>query len=428
MKKNLQQGQAVILSIMLLVLISTVIVVRGAGPTKNDAQFARQLFDSNRSALVAESSTEDVTYRVRKALTYDSTETLQIDGFWATTTTVDDPVSGIKTVASVGSVQNSIRKKTVSLMQGDQVNFNFGIQTGTGGISMANSSKVQGNVYSNGPVSGSSNNDIKGSVVSAGASGSVSGIHSTSSVYSHSISNSNVDGDAYYYSAGTISNTTVLGTRYPGSQDKSTTTFPISDDQIAQWESDAEAGGVINSPCPYVISASTTLGPKKINCDMQLKGTTLNVTGPLWIVGNLSFTNSCHLVMSGQLNGSVMLIADKAGDQLVGSNISVGNSCDIKNNGHPGTAIYLISANKSAESGGANSAIDMNNSVSNDAAVYSNHGLININQSGKLYMATGYKLSLAQSAQIVYNTGIADSTFNTGPGGSWNILSWKETQ
>ena len=58
---------------------------------------------------------------------------------------------------------------------------------------MSNSAEVIGNVFSNGPIVGSNSNIVRGDVVSAGPSGLVDGVRATSSVYAHTIRNSEIE-------------------------------------------------------------------------------------------------------------------------------------------------------------------------------------------------------------------------------------------
>ena len=88
----------------------------------------------------------------------------------------------------------------------------------------------------------------------------------------------------------------------------------------------------------------------------------------------------------------------------------------------------MISQNNSAELGGSESAISMDNSASGSVILYAGHGLIDIQNSATLKEVTGYKIKAKNSANIVYNTGLANTLFTSGPGGGYEILNWKETQ
>ncbi|HEY4493388.1 MAG TPA: hypothetical protein VJB98_02110 [Candidatus Paceibacterota bacterium] len=419
-------GQAVIVSVMFLLLVSTVVVARGANPASADSELARELLDSKRSAILAESGAEDVTYRVRSAQSYDNIEVISLDGFYATTTVTDDVDTGVKTVESEGNIKGAIRQKLVELQKGDEVDFNYGVQAGNGGFLMFNSASVVGNIYSNGSVTGAGNL-VQGSVVSATSTGLVDDIHATSSVWSHTINDSTIDGDAYYV---VKTDTSVAGNSYPNSVDKPTTTFPLSEAQLDEWEAVAEAGGVISSPCPYKITTDTTIGPKKINCDLEISNNAVvTLSGMIWINGNLTIKNSSGIYLDESLtNKSIALIAHNLSDETTSSKISLENTTTFYNTNTPGSFLFLISRNRSSADGGAAIAIELKNTASGPVFLYTNYGMIDIGNNTKLKAVTGYLISMKNFSRLQYEDGLESTLFDTGPGGSWNVVSWKETQ
>lgn len=426
-KLNYKGGQAVIVSVMFLLLVSTVVVVRGASPAKSDAQLSRELYESKYAAVLSEATAEDVSYRIRRAMAYDTTESITLGGFSATTTITENISAGTKTLSGVSSVLGAVRKTSLGLMKGDRVSFNYGIQVGNGGFTMANSSSVEGNVYANGTVTGAGNT-IKGTVVSAGPSGLINNIHSTSSAYAHSITNSTVDRDIYYW-------TNKTGTTYGGSNnsnyaDRATSSFPISDALIAEWESEAQTGGTYSGPCPYQIKTNVTIGPLKIPCDLEISnGAKVTLAGHIWVVGNISFKNNGGIYMASALGSKAIgLIADNSANRSTGSIITISNSTTFYNSGTAGSFIFLISGNTSSEGGGATTAIDLSQSASGAVILYTNHGKVDIGQSSQLKSVTGYLISMKNSATLIYDTGLASTVFDTGPGGSWDVTSWQESQ
>jgi len=419
-------GQAVIMAVMFLLLVSMVIVVRGSDPARVDARLARNHFDSGQVAILAEAGSEDVTYRIRRAYPYDANEVLSLGGFSATTTVSDDISTGIKTVSTESSVRGAIRKKKVTLLKGEQVDFNYGVQAGTGGFIMANSAKVIGNVYSNGVVTGAGNT-IQGSVVSADVIGKLDNIHATSSVWAHTVQDSTIDKDAYYQ---VRTNTTVFGSSYPGSVDKPTTTFPISEAQLDAWEAIAEDGGTISSPCPYEIKVDTTIGPKKINCDLEISNSAkITFSGMVWVVGTVTIKNSSGIWLDSSLGAkSVALIADNPANRSSSSRIELQNSTTFHDTGTAGSFLFLVSRNRSIASGGTASAIDLQNTAQGPVFLYTNFGKIAIGNSTKLKAVTGYTISMKNTAELTYDDGLESTLFDTGPGGSWNVKSWKEVE
>lgn len=332
-----------------------------------------------------------------------------------------------KRVTVTGVVPNSARPTATKVVQTnvsidtEVVSFAFGVQAGNGGVFLENSASVRGNVYSNGPVMGQNNNIVRGTVVSAGLAGLISGVHATSSGYAHTISNSTLDGNAYFQ---TISNTTVGGIQYPGSADQSTTTLPISDELIEEWKAAALLGGVHTTPCPYVISTSISLGPKKINCNLTIQGTgnIITLNGPLWVKGNIDIQNSPTIrVSSAQSGRSIPIIADDPSNRLDGSKIEIENSAVFEGTGD-GSYVLFISQNNSAESGGSNEAIEVKNTVSGDLLVYAGHGEIKLDNNSNLSEVTAWRIRAKNSAEVTYETGLGSTLFPAGPGGSWAVV------
>jgi len=415
-----------LMMVIFLTLIALLIISQVSLPAREDIALSKRLLVSKQSSFLSESGLEDVSFRIRKAWMYNLIELLKLNNFTATTSVSSNINTGEKRVTASSLVKDSLRSKSILLTKGDKASFNYAIQTGPGGLSMANSSFIVGNIYSDGPVTGS-NNLVKGSVVSAGPNGIVNGIYATSSVWAHTIQNSTVDGDAYYQS---IANTTVGGTSYPGSPDKATSSFPISESKLEEWKQIAQNGGVINSPCPYRITANVTLGPKKINCDLEISNNPIvSISGPIWVVGDITFKNNSVVKIDSSLGrNSVQLLADNPLNRDTSSRVLIQNSIIFQNSGTTGSYIFLISRNNGGVNNSTVNAIELNNTAQGDVILYTNGGRVSIGNYSKLRSVTGWQISLKNSAQLLYDEGLENSLFDTGPGGSWSVESWKEVE
>lgn len=424
MKKN---GQAVILAVLLFFIGSFIFIVGIAAPVTAHLREVGDLGRSKQSFYLSESSIEDVMYRVMNALSVSPTETLTIDGFAASTSVVDIP--GGKRITANGDTANLIRKSQAEVIEGIGVAFFYGMQSDNGGVFMENFSSVVGNLYSNGPITGQNLNMVYGTVVSAGPSGFLDEVHATGSAYAYEIEDSQIDGNAYYDT--TITNTLVSGNLYPGSPNQATSSLPISDALIDLWKAEAEAGGTITGTCPYQVSSSTTLGPIKINCDLTIDSPTATVTlgGPVWVVGNINMKSGPTIRIDPSLGSkSVPMIAHNPADRITSSKIILENNTVFQGSGTPNTYVLMISQNNSAELGGAQEAIDVKNSATGAFLVYAAHGEIILQNNISLKEVSAYKIHLKNSAQVVYETGLASLLFSSGPGGGFDIDTWKEIQ
>lgn len=417
-----QGGYAVLTAVMFFMFISAIIVSGASSVSYKELKMSKDFGISKKSFFMAESGVEDLSYRAIRGKQYDSSEVLSLDGYFSTTTIAD--LGGLKEITATGTAVKVIRKSKIKLKNNNGVSFHYGVQVGEGGIIMENSAQVIGNVFSNGPIVGLNSNIVKGDIISAGLFGSVAGAHATGTVYAHSISNSNIDKDAYY---ATISNTTVDGMLHPNSPDLATSSLPITDEMIEEWKTAASVS-VINAPCPYEINDDITIGPVKINCDLKIKGNdTIIIAGPIWVNGNIEIENSPVIKLASSLGAnSVAVIADKPSNRTTSSKIELKNSAEFQNSGTEGSYILFVSQNNSAENGGDEKAIVVENSLSGEVLVYAGHGEINIKNGASLREVSGYKIRLGNNTQVIYKTGLANLLFSSGPSGGYSIDGWKE--
>lgn len=425
MKKyqNKKRGNALLISVLFFTVVSSAFIFGISTPILKQVKISKETFDSKKSYYTANGSLEDVVYRINNAKQVSSTETISLNGVYATTTTVD--VSGGKEVTSSANFKDNIRKIKASLVSGDGFAFNYGIQTGLGGFELENSSYVTGNIYSSGPVTGSLNY-IFGNVVSSGSSGLVDDIVSIGNTYAHTIRDSIIFGNAYYT---TKTGTMVFGSSYPNNPDQPDMALPITDTDIEDFKTQALSGGTISSPCPYNITSTVTLGPKKINCDVNISSSAdVTLNGNIWVSGNIVISNSAILRVSSSLSGqSIAIVADNPSNRSTGSTVDVKNTTQFIGSG-TGSFIFLISKNTSASNGGSEEAVSMENSSSGSLVLYAPYGLVTIKNSASLKQVTAYKIKAKNSSNVVYSTGLSSVLFNSGPSGGFDITSVKEVE
>lgn len=383
---------------------------------------------SAQALQLAEAGIEKAVYELNENSSYaGETNTALGEGRFSTTVTaINSSTKLISATAAIANPAVTHRASARVTIDTSVVSFNYGIQAGNGGLSLENTSSIYGNVYASGPIIGAGGNLIRGDVVSTGASGLIYGVHATSSAYAHTIGSSakqtQIDRDVHY--ASVLTNTTVGGVAYPGSADLPAQPLPISDAQIEEWKTQAAAGDVIAGPCPYIIDSETvTLGPAKIACDVQIQGTAVvTLLGPLWVEGTLEIENTTALRIDPSLAGaSIAIVADNPSSPAESGRIILQNSTTYTGAGE-GSYVLLVSQNRSAESGGSTVAIDVKNSATGDLIVYAGHGEIVLQNSVGLAEVTAYKVSLKNSANVVYESGLPSTVFQSGPGASWAFV------
>ena len=425
-KINTTGGQALLIAMIFFLFASMTAILGFARPVIKQIAFASNLQDSVSSIYLTEGLTEDLVYRMKNSLSIDSSETLTIGSNSANATITS--VGGNQEIEIIANVDGAVRKQKIDLQVGIGVAFNFGVHAGEGGVLFTNSGgSIAGNLFSNGPVVGQ-NNFIDGEVIAAGPNGLVDDIHASSSIFSHTIKNSQIDKDAYYQ---VISNTLVNGNSYPGSEDLATSTLPITDEMVDAWKADALAGGLTDcaSQGTFIIDSDVTIGPQKYNCDVTIKKNNTNVVlgGSIWVEGDIIFENAPLISIHPSLGDeSVVIVADNPSDSQNSGNILVKNNTEFA--GNTGTFVLLLSQNDSAENGGGNNAIDIDNNILGDVLVYAGHGTIEMENNANLKEVTGYKIIIKNNAQVIYDTGLASLLFTSGPGGGYEIQSWDEIE
>lgn len=230
-------------------------------------------------------------------------------------------------------------------------------------------------------------------------------------------------GDAYSH---TVNNSTIRGTNYcqtgTGNNKSCNTTLadpveigmPISDQNIQDWKDAAAAGGVTNGN--YSLSGSNgSLGPRKISGDLMVQNNaTLTVNGTIWVTGNVNISNNATVQLASGYGSSEGVI-------IVDGTVSIGNNANFYGSGTSGSYVMILTTSNSS------GAINLQNNAG-AVILYAANGTINVSNNAGARSITGYMISLSNNAVITYDSGLANSNFSSGPSGSWNVSSWKESQ
>lgn len=265
-----------------------------------------------------------------------------------------------------------------------------------------------------------------------GLSTSLNSIDVGGSAHAHEITDCDIDGDAYYQ---VISGSTVAGTSYPGSADPPVEALPISDSNITDWKSDANA---INPALPLSLCTqpvSVTISGGVLDCDFApANGITITLNGTLWVKGDVTLGVGTKLILgTGYGTKSGIILADKPGSEPTSGKILTDNNVVIcgsqglldANTCNPSIGSYILML--STHSGAATYAVDVRNNT-NGAIFYAHQGTAHINNGANLKEVTAYRLELAPTAVVTYESGLASASFTSGPGGGWVIGDWNEFQ
>lgn len=193
--------------------------------------------------------------------------------------------------------------------------------------------------------------------------------------------------------------------------------FPISDANISEWKDYATVGGTYSGnytvgPWPNQV---TTLDSKKINGNLSVtSGGTLTIAGTIWVTGNLVINGNGLVKLSSSYGSNDGVI-------IVDGTISITGGGSAEGSGTEGGYLMLLSLSDSINA--------LN--ISGDAGAlvaYAPNGTMNVSGGSALKEATAHKLILTGNSSITYESGLADNNFSSGPGGTWNINSWKEVE
>lgn len=328
------------------------------------------------------------------------------------TTMIIDVDSKTKQIESTGYYPNTINPKAQTIIKTqieistDAVHFHFGAQVGDGGLSMGNNAGVLGNVYSNGDIIGSGGNNITSDVWVAGTSTIISNLEIGGDAHADIIEDCDIDGDAYY---NTIINSDVNGNTYSPYPNPAPQDFPISSEQIEEWKTEAEAGGIINGDFQPDGGDTVELGPKKIIGNLILENnSTLILTGSLYVTGYIHILSGASIKLDGSYG-------DRSGFIIADGIIYMQNNGIIAGAGE--NSFVMIT---SLASGGGNydSAVELKNNAEG-AVLFAPNGLIFLHNGVHVTELIGYAIHLNNNAILEYDFGLVNTNFSSGPGGGW---------
>jgi len=417
--KNSKNGFAALYLTVLILAVIIAISVSISILTFGQQKISQNITKSSQAYYASEAGVEDALLRLVKKMNWSSPYNLKVGNATATVE-ISDIVGGTRTITSKGNSLNRIRKiQIVYAISTQQVSFHYGAQVGEGGMIMGNGSQVLGNVFSNGSVTGGGT--IQNSIIVAGNGNKIDGITVGNDATVHTCKDSNIGGNLTYVSGGSIQNCTVGGATSTRPNEIELQPLPISQSQIDEWEEDAAAGGVITTNIS--ISGTKILGPIQIGTSTNPKnltvenGATLIIEGTVYVTGDITFNNNATVNLDssyGSLSGII----------LTEGVITVENNVILNGSGQAGSYVLLLSTKNDT----TNPVIDIRNNAAGSVIYYANSGLIYLANNMYAREVTGYKIQIANNAIIQYESGLEETNFSSGPGGSWEVTDWKEIE
>lgn len=285
---------------------------------------------------------------------------------------------GVTSTGYVPSSTNARSKRTVKAdvtLTSQQIAFSYAAQVGDGGVSMANSSKINGSVYTNGDIVGSGS--------------------------------STITGDAWAISI-SQPDPVIWGTRHAGASPTPLPTF--TNPSIAQLKQIAENSGD-PIPCPCIFDSNRPISIGKYEGDLFITNNAkvTMTSGPIYVTGNLTISQGSTKLKLADSFGSYgsYIVVDGKIIQSQGGQIEP-TDADPKG--------YIILITNST----ADDAIQLSQSGTN-AIFYALNGGAELSQSANVTALVAKKITLTQSATLTYDQGLAIANFIGGHGASWQI-------
>lgn len=196
--------------------------------------------------------------------------------------------------------------------------------------------------------------------------------------------------------------------------------LPISDGAIADWKSDATAGGTCVPPvCDAMgnlhVIGTLSLGPIVVNGNLTFENlATLNITGTIYIKGDILTSNNSKIRLDPAYQ-------DLSGILMTDGQINVDNNSEFFGSGQPSSFIILLT--DKTDHVGDVMIID-NRSVG--VIYYAQDGNVLLKQTATATELTAYGVTMENNAIITYDPLLQVSQFSPGPQGVYTITKWEE--
>ncbi|MDO8655237.1 MAG: hypothetical protein Q7R48_02320 [bacterium] len=405
-----QSGQAALFAVLLLAAASLAIGAGFFGLAIRESVSSRTLIRSLQTYAAAESGVEDALLRLKSGMDWQNELSLSVGGV-VSSVTISDPIGGSQTILAQGNLQGLVRKtESVVNISSDNPLFSYGAQIGDGGLVMDNLSRVIGNVFSNGNITGSSGAVIEGTVQVAGFGKRIEEVSVEGDVFADRCEESDINGVLHANTEDDCDSDSFQVLGAPADP----LPLPISSDWIQERKDEAVAGGTSSA---YALSGSSTalLGPRKIQGNLTVDNSAqLTIAGTVWVTGNVDIKNEALVKLAPSYGStSGVVIAD--------GKIILQNNSVSQGSGQAGAYLMYLST------GFFDDAVTIKNNAVADI-LYTSQGTVVIENNAAIREVAGYRVHVKNNAVLTYEIGIRDPSFSNGTAGPSEIISWRETE
>ena len=253
-----------------------------------------------------------------------------------------------------------------------------------------------------------------------GGASTVGGIVVNGNVNGYIVNNSTVSGTLYCQS-GTGNNKSCN----TSSSTPSAMTYPFSNTNITNWETEATNGGVYNGNLTIGGVTATSTGPLKINGNLWVTSSgRLTIKGTIYVTGNVTVDGAAVVSLDtsyGTKSGVIVTdgVITNSGSGLITGNGTTGSYITaITTNGCGGTSTTCTSSPAVNLSGNASSLL-----------IFAPNGRVDFSGSASAKSLIAYKLNLSGNVTVNYDSTLSSLSYNNASGGgstSWITDTWKE--
>lgn len=372
-----QAGQAALIAVVFFLFIGLTVIGGMSSFAALELRSSRALEESKQSYVFAEGALEDGVYRSLSGKNLPDLVSYAEESFSASVT-VTDTLTG-KTIVAAGRNASALRNIEATLAETGTI-FRYASHVGDLGLEMFSSSRINGNVFSNGDITGYSNTVI--------------------------------NGDAF--AARTISSPrpTVIGTRGVGVDP-----VALPDIDVVYWETRADINGdAIEGNVEYD-SGDHSLGPRKINGSLKLNSNArLSVTGPMHVTGDIELNDNAEIFLHDAFgsDGTVVI----AGGSITFNSNSIARPTSASPKGY----IVFVSLASGEE------AIELDSNAKIGAVIYAVNGRAILNSNSEVAEIFGRGVRLNSNTKLNYDLGLRNMALFGAPSSTPSISGWREVQ
>ncbi|MBM3271932.1 hypothetical protein FJY94_01440 [Candidatus Kaiserbacteria bacterium] len=243
------------------------------------------------------------------------------------------------------------------------------------------------------------------------STGVMIGTSGTDEAWAHTMKGVTVSGPLYCQ-ASTYTNKSCNTSR----ADPTPEPMPFSDNNLQDLKDDAATGGTYSGN--YTVGwAGATLGPKKIDGNLTVGGGgTLTLTGTLWVTGSVTVSGG----------GQVRLHSSYGTDDgaiISDGPIEISGGASFSGSGTAGSYPFLITTSACPAVPGCSgeNAIELTGGAG-AVALVAQDGTVELSGGSGLKAVTGKQITMTGGASLTYDSGLVNSNFYSGPGGSWEFV------